>query len=892
MDDLLTSKDSEGEALQLKKELIAMLKTGGFPLIKWRSNCEAISDAPVDPKLVIQADSTSVLGTQWNYKTDELQFKVQKRTQPVVLTKRIVTSEAARIFDPQGYVAPIVIRAKMFIQHLWQTEKGWDEALETECETEWKTFCTDVEAIEGIRIPRWLGTSPTTRSQIHIFCDASAKAYGAAVYVRSHIRGEWKSSLLCAKARVAPIKRVTIPRLELCAIELGSKLARRIRDIDTFKDAVVLLWTDSEIALHWIRRPVDQLKEFVANRVTKVVDVISPERTYHVRTSENPADLLSRGCHTEFLIENKLWWNGPSMLLQPYEEPPPWTPSMPDASVGEIVGSEMKPPTMRFKNALLTTVTDAHGELELIERWSSLGKVRRISAYVLRFCHLLISKLKNGHEPKSHWLEAYNKQKWRCESFHKIICNEKEISLRLVSIRENEIALKYWAARSQQEYFPAEIEAVRAGRTVERSSPLWTLTPRIDEDGLLRICGRLGNSSLPYGTKHPMILSRHATVTRLLAEEAHRILCHAGVNGCSQLLRAKSWILGKRVLLRTVVSKCNICIRYRQLSEQNFMADLPNLRVQPAPAFECTGVDYAGPIALKLTRNTSTKGWIAVFVCMRYRTVHLELVSGLDTGSFLAALQRFVNLRAGCVRQMFSDNGTNFIGAARELREAAEAWRNESVSQYLSAQDIEWKNTTPYAPHQGGIWERMVQQVKVHLRKMSGARLFTYEELATLLTKISAVINSRPITPLSSDPSDLTALTPSHFLSSRPIVSPLEEPMTDAPMRKLDAWQQIAKMQQEFHNQWMKECFSEQQKRNKWAGIYRNMKVGDLVLIKSDIAPPCKWPMGRIVEVYRGPDGRIRSCRVKTESSEVDRPITKLCLLPIESDVEILSDTE
>lgn len=206
---------------------------------------------------------------------------------------------------------------------------------------------------------------------------------------------------------------------------------------------------------------------------------------------------------------------------------------------------------------------------------------------------------------------------------------------------------------------------------------------------------------------------------------------------------------------------------------------------------------------------------------MRYRTIHLEVVSGLDTDTFLAALQRFVNLGGGCVKHMHSDRGKHFIRAARELREAAESWQDEAVIEYLHANAIEWHNITPSAPHHGGAWESMVKLFKTHLRKMAGTHLFTFEELATLLTKIAAIINSRPLTPQSTDPSDLTALTPSHFLSTRPIVSPLEPNLADVPMNRLTAWQQITRLQQDFGNRWRRECFSEQQRRNKWAEVFK-----------------------------------------------------------------------
>lgn len=198
VDDLLTSMDTEAQALQIKGEVTALLKLGGFELTKWCSNYPAIMDAEVENKIMIERDSTIVLGIMWNYHTDEFQFRVQSREQPSILTKRIVTSEAARIFDPQGYVVPMTVRAKLFIQELWRIKKGWDEPLPEQFQTEWREFCAEVKNIDQIRIPRWVGTTSTSLLQVQIFCDASKRAYGAAAYIRSRTGNTWTAHLLCA----------------------------------------------------------------------------------------------------------------------------------------------------------------------------------------------------------------------------------------------------------------------------------------------------------------------------------------------------------------------------------------------------------------------------------------------------------------------------------------------------------------------------------------------------------------------------------------------------------------------------------------------------------------------------------------------------------------------
>lgn len=296
------------------------------------------------------------------------------------------------------------------------------------------------------------------------------------------------------------------------------------------------------------------------------------------------------------------------MLQQPVDSWPPWKPTQ-DHDTIEIGGSESKRVPIRFDTVLLTTIADGGEELELIHRWSTYQKTCRITSYVLRFCHLTYKRLATRPKPRvpqSYWLEKYTECKWKSEAFG-TITHENEQSRIRPSLFETRIAFKYWAMLSQRTSFPEEITAVTKGETVDRKSATYMLTPQIDADRLLRICGRLGNTNLPYDVKHPIILSRTSILAKLLAEEAHQLLCHGGVQLCTQLLRNKVWIIGVRILLRTVVQQCVICTRYRQHSEQQFMADIPARRLDAAPAFEYTGVDYAGPIPLKLTRNTSTK---------------------------------------------------------------------------------------------------------------------------------------------------------------------------------------------------------------------------------------------------------------------------------------------
>lgn len=457
VDDLLTSVETKAEAVTLKAEVIALLEKGQFELAKWRSNCEPIMSVVVDEKVVSEQDSTSVLGIVWNYRDDEFRFKVQGRSQPEVITKRVMTSEAARVYDPQGYVTPITIRAKLFIQEMWRNGSDWDVPLPAELQREWKKFYEEIKTIAQIRIPRWLGTTSSTKMQIHLYCDASKKAYGAAAYVRVCENGSWSAKLLCSKSRVAPIKIVTIPRLELSAIELGCSMLVRIKEIPMLANVGIFVWSDAEIALRWIRKPVNELKTFVANRVTRILEAITIEQSRHVRTEHNPADLLSRGVRAETLISNSLWWNGPEALRESTENWPLWKAIESDPEISQQVETEVKRPGIKFDHVLLTLMNEKEVESRLIDQFSSYRKACRITAYVFRFCHKSYEPVRRRRsKDENQWLRAYIHQSWESKATEAISVGEKSYIIIRPSIPECENALGYWIMKAQKESFPTE----------------------------------------------------------------------------------------------------------------------------------------------------------------------------------------------------------------------------------------------------------------------------------------------------------------------------------------------------------------------------------------------------------------------------------------------------
>lgn len=298
-----------------------------------------------------------------------------------------------------------------------------------------------------------------------------------------------------------------------------------------------------------------------------------------------------------------------------------------------------------------------------------------------------------------------------------------------------------------------------------------------------------------------------------------------------------------------------------------------------------TGVDYADPFTLRTCRGRSSKhykGFLVVFVCFATSAVHLELATDYSSQGFIAAYRRFTGRRGVCA-SLSSDCGTNFVGADAELRRLFSAASNEMtiISHHLVTSGTEWRFNPPSAPHFGGKWEAAVKSVKYHLRRLIGDTVLTYEEFSTFLIQIEAILNSRPLCPLSDDPADLDALTPAHFLIGHSMCLLPEPSLENEQINRLTRWQLLQHLTQRFWRRWSLEYLQRLQEISKWQHPSRQIKIGSLVLLMDERLPPSKWPLGRICETHAGPDGLIRVATIRTSTSTLKRPIVKLCLLPI-----------
>ncbi|XP_055543518.1 uncharacterized protein LOC129729062 [Wyeomyia smithii] len=366
----------------------------------------------------------------------------------------------------------------------------------------------------------------------------------------------------------------------------------------------------------------------------------------------------------------------------------------------------------------------------------------------------------------------------------------------------------------------------------------------------------------------------------------HRKLLHAGPQLMIAVVRKRFWPLRIKSIARRVVHSCISCFRCKPKVLEQLMGELPPERVTPTFPFLRTGVDYCGPFYYRVTkRSAAIKLYVAVFVCLVTKALHLECVTDLTSDAFIATLKRFTS-RRGIPELIECDNGLNFQGAQRELEELARLFRSQQhqnlVTRSFEEDNITFKFIPPRSPNFGGLWEAAVKSMKKHLRCTIGNVVLYYDEFLTLLTQIESCLNSRPLTQLCSDPNDVEILTPGHFLIHRSLKAIPEPSTEDIPFNRLSRWQQTQEYVRKIWKQWQSEYLSGLQPRTRWTMERDNIKIGTMVLIKEDNQPPLKWKYGRITAILKGSDHHIRVVTVRTAQGEYRRSISKICVLPIQ----------
>ena len=838
VDDWLSGADEEEVATQMILEADAVMKEASMNLTKWGSNSREV----LDQSLYNLADkcehmcNVKVLGLGWDPVEDSFVFAGVNLESGLVITKRVVLSLIARLFDPLGFLTPFIIGMKCLFQRLWKLGLDWDQEIPTEFGRRVTEWIEDLKELKTWKIPRtsvperWNGGTDVS---LYAFGDASPDAYGACVYlVVEKEDGSRVSTLILSKSRVAPLKMVTLPRLELLGAVLVTQLVEFVRKALKLNSDCCYCWTDSMVTLGWIQDDPVRWKPFVANRVAQIQQSTTPSQWNHCPGVMNPADLVTRGISAEDLMKSDLWVRGPRFL----EEDMPFEI---EESVEPVDCSEEL--VDRDTTLVAVNTTESH-KLE-VDRWGKLTKALRVLAWIRRFVR-----------------NAKGSSKIHGDLTLEELIQAKGALIGLV----------------QEETYSQEIGDLKKGSQVSRKSSIYKFSPFLDEDCLLRVKGRLDCTDLSYSDKHPIIIPKgHLAV--LLVRFQHTLLKHAGVSAMLTSLRSEYWIVGVRRIAKRVKKQCVSCQKLDSLHLDAPAAPLPGSRVKKARPFSVVGLDHAGPL---YCADRKGKVYILLFTCAVIRAVHLELVNSLNLEDFLLGFRRFVS-RRGMPRIIWSDNAKTFVAA------------EEKLPKMFGPLSPRWNFIVPRSPWWGGWWERLVRSVKSGLKKTLKLQSSTRTELETILHEIEACINSRPLTFIGNDVHERVPLTPAHFLIGQSTFydTPKGEDSVEDSEDLRNRLFVKKFMLEKFWNIWTNE-YLRHLPQGRGRDGQPSVKVGDLVLIREDNRSRLLWPVGIVQEVYPGRDDVVRACKLKIGASSVVRPIQRIYNLEVEGPSENFTEVE
>ncbi|XP_064630374.1 uncharacterized protein LOC135489117 [Lineus longissimus] len=862
MDDGLGSTDEVEEAIKVIKGARSICQKGNVRLHKLASNSrEVLESIPPSERakdimeLDLSLDDLPIeraLGIQWCIESDVFQFRLTIQDQP--LTRRGILSMVSSVFDPLGFLAPFLLTGKQILQHLCRESTDWDQPLPNELRPKWEGWRRGLVSLATIKIPRCFKPTdfgPIKQMELHHFSDASLTGYGQCSYLRLVDEIERvHCSLAMSKARVAPLKPVTVPRLELQAAVVSVKISDFLNKELKIKEMKNYYWTDSRVVLGYIQNEARRFKIFVANRVQRIRESSEPGQWRHIATDINPADHASRGLEAEEL-ETSRWFNGPAFLWE--KQLPEVSDSTPDHD--EISNDD---PEVKKVTALATKATERTAMLKRFEKFSDWSRLLSAISTLRERC---LRKLGKGIPDLTEIRRA-------SETFI-ILC-------------------------IQREAFADEIDELQRGEHLKKGNQLYNLDPFPDEDGILRVGGRLKHSNLNYRAKHPAIIPKKTAVAELLIKHHHEKTAHQGRGMTMNELRARGfWIPGCSAQVSSHIFKCVVCRRFRGTTQVQKMADLPKDRLDASPPFTYCGIDVFGPFEVTERRKT-IKRYGLLFTCMASRAIHIELLDDMTTDVFLNALRCFVALR-GKVRLIRCDRGSNFVGARQELKEAMKEIDDATIQAHFQG-DCEFVMNSPESSHKGGVWERQIRTIRSVLRVVLGlshSRLDT-SSLRTLFYEVMAIINSRPLTVENlNDPTAPLPLTPNQLLTMKSDIlmpPPGEFPKEDLYARK--RWRRVQYLANEFWQRWRKEYLQNLQQRQKWQKQRRNVEVGDIVILNDADLPRCDWKLAMVETTEKGRDDLTRTVKLRMASAELtadgkrkgkvrflERPIHKLIML-------------
>ena len=885
VDDIIAGGNDVNAAWKFYVKSKVRLAEGGFNARKFMSSSSELQHmiakhefkasenrdevAPTTPTVVPDSDSYAkltlngshlamstaekVLGIPWDRMNDHFVMDVSQIFAKVTVdgsTKRQVITAVCKVYDPLGFLTPVTITLKVFLQDLHRTGINWDDQLPAELQTRWSNLVNSVMCMPSLVIPRYYFhelDGEIQRVALHGFCDASSKAFAAVVYLVVATDNRVSTRLVAAKSRVAPLVRQTIPRLELLSALILARLLAAVNNAfgDLLPVNSLYCWSDSKVALYWIQGIQHDWKQFIHNRVVEIRRLTHPSIWRYCPTACNPADVPSRGVKPSEL-DSTSWLTGPT-----------WLPNPLDLN-GQSDDSESQPSDAmaELKTTGVTTLiaasTNSSQPSQVIDctRYSSVGKVLRVTAYVLKF----IDRLRKTPQQK---IDA--------------------------TIRKDDLdrAETLWLK---------DVQGVME-KDPRREKWYHEFGVYHDEHGLLRCGGRLQNSNVPLSQVHPVLLHADHPFTALIVSDCHRRVLHNGVKETLTEVRSKYWIVKGRQFVRWLLRKCKVC---KRLEGKPYPASdappLPMSRVTVDYPFTYTGVDFAGPLFIKQSNDEMVKSYIALYTCGVSRAVHLDLVPDLTADAFMRSFRRFI-ARFGVPQVTISDNAKTFKTVSKSLQALFDV---TEVTDQLTSYRVKWNFNLEKAPWWGGFFERLVRCVKRCLKKTLHQARLTFEEMLTVLLEVEGVLNSRPLTYVSSEDCE-EPLTPSHLMHGRRLQSLPDINADDTEFVGLSKNEMLRRMEyikvlsDHFWSRWTKEYLLEL--RNAHRLLRRNRTStpaiceGDVVLIAEQGVQRGLWRLALVESLIVGADGKARGAKLRSVSKSgkpvhLQRPVQ--LLYPVE----------
>ena len=770
--------------------------------------------ASLAPALGLEAKDgvTSCLGLHWDLQSDQLRF--EPPTVPTCrLTKRILASTFAKIFDPLQLFGPFHTLVKKFFHELIPSKQGWDDEISPEATAQVQVLFRDLDHIRSCRVPRL--TNRSNSLEIWIFGDASSYAYGVAAYLADFTEPEPQTSLLISRGHIAS-KNKTVPQLELVAAVLAAETLKTLRECLRVSTTKTRLFTDSQVTWHRIQSDPNKHEPYVANRLRRIIQETSPHDWYYIPTDQNPADLVSRGASLRILkSKNSLWFQGPA-----------W----PAVQRAELETQRLRAQSQRPLLFFVTATPGLVGDyLDRLVHETSHEKLR--SALVIMITAIakripLLDRFQNRSQSKPTLATLVDVTLWQLIQKHTL---------------------------------PQELAAAREGQPAPSGSKLGKVMLKLDPYGLLRVERRLTNSDLPTNVCSPIATLDSPAIRNYIRYVHKARACHGGVDITKHFVQQAIFLPNIDRIVRQSVKDCLTCLRYRTGPPFSApMGPMPSFQVTAGRAFQAIGVDIAGPIKNDIGRQT--KFYFLVFICLRSRAINLELLSGRETTIIMQAFKRHISTY-GRPEVICSDNEGGFQKISKALLLAREkhlaACRQLQHSPEFAP--VTWHFNLPECPWQGGIWERVIRTVKAAFDQVRLATAHDYESLQTVLRETQFYVNSRPLLHGSTDP----VITPAHLVFGRPLDAgfPLILPQAQ---KEGDAFIEYQRLQRDLEGIWKiwSTLYLTSLRNHMWEGS-RVPRVNELVVVRNNRLPRNKWPLATITNLRPGQDGYIRSAKIR-----------------------------